>query len=480
MWAPLRIILYPISERLRCDLCLRFHRQTLYTGTMHEEEYTTLLVAADLAEENRLPQGAPDEAGTEVEEDIPALSRSQTLLYGMGGIAGGLVFTMMNNALPLFLLSYTMPLGLPAFLNPGGAIPATVVALLTNERSLFGGLIQPLVGHLSDRTRASMGKRSPYVLVGGLGAALAVGALALHPPFWLMVLAVTLAGVLLFVALGPYTALLADITPYSQRGRMGSVIAVAGVVGAITFTVLSIQLWDTAQEWVFIITAAIVAISLVIVAFGVREPAHPSRHHTHTNRDTARVSLLRGLWADRPLALYIGAMAVYWLGAGAAAPFITRFGVVELHISQEDSFKLLLVVVLATSVGAVIAGALGDRFGRKRVLQPALVLFAVAALVGSQVRDIGQAIPVMLLVGLGNAAPTALHLSLLADLVPRKRAGAFMGYASLIWSMAQPAGSLLAGLLVDATGSYRGVFIFAGVCMLAAALLMRRVPTGHI
>ena len=52
-------------------------------------------------------------------------------------IAGGLVFTMMNNSLPLFLLAYTMPLGLPLFLNPGGPIPATIVALLTNERSLL-------------------------------------------------------------------------------------------------------------------------------------------------------------------------------------------------------------------------------------------------------------------------------------------------------------------------------------------------------
>jgi hypothetical protein len=51
-----------------------------------------------------------------------------------------------------------------------------------------------------------------------------------------------------------------------------------------------------------------------------------------------------------------------------------------------------------------------------------------------------------------------------------------MGYATLIWSVAQPAGSLLAGMLVDATGSYRGIFIFAGVCMLAASLLMRGVP----
>ena len=84
------------------------------------------------------------------------------------------------------------------------------------------------------------------------------------------------------------------------------------------------------------------------------------------------------------------------------------------------------------------------------------MLFAVAALAGSQVQDMTSAIPVMILVGLGNAAPTALHLPLLADLVPRKRAGAFMGYANMVWSVAQPLGAFLAGMLVDFTDSYRG------------------------
>ena len=404
--------------------------------------------------------------------DLPPLNTGQALFYSSGGIAGGLVFTLMNNALPLFLLSYTMPLGLPAFLSPGQPIPATIVAMLTNERSFFGGLIQPLVGRLSDHTRSRIGKRSPYVLAGGIGAALALGLLAVQPPFWLMVLAVTITGISLFVALGPYNALLVDIAQPAQRGRIGGMVALAGVLGATIFAVLSMFLWEGSRSVVFLISAVIVAVSLAAVAFGVHErpsltlPAAQGRE--------------KGLWrevaANGPLLRYVVAMAIYWLGAGAAAPFITRFGVVELNVPESDSFTLLLVIVLATAVGAVIFGFLADRFGKKRVLQPALVLFAVAALAGSQVPNLGWALPVMVLVGLGNAAPTALHIPLLADFVPEERAGALMGFSNMIWSVAQPVGSLLAGLLVDVSGSYRGVFIFAAVCMAISALVMTRVP----
>jgi MFS family permease len=369
-----------------------------------------------------------------------------------------------------------MPVGLPAFLNPGGPIPATVVALLTNERSLFGGLIQPFVGQLSDRTRSPIGKRGPYLLVGGIGAALFLAVLALQPPFWVMFAAVTLSGIFLFVALGPYSALLADITPYTQRGRIGSLIAVAGVVGALLFALVSLALWGPARGWVFLISALIIAASLAVVALGVREPEEYASHHAeHAGLRSGAKALLR----EKPLAIYVAAMAIYWLGAGAASPFITRFGVKELGIAEETSFLLLLVVVVATSIGALLCGWLSDKVGRKRVLQPALLLFAFAALAGSQVTSLEMALPIMVLVGLGNAAPTALYLSLLADLVPKQRAGVFMGYANMVWSVAQPVGALLAGILVDATQSYRGVFVLAALCMVLAALVLGKVPNNY-
>ena len=101
-----------------------------------EEE---LLLAGEELARDLEAEGLEDAQRPEL--GIAPLGRLQALLYAVGGVSGGLVFTMMNNALPLFLLAYTMPLGLPAFLNPGGPVPAALVGLLTNERSLFGGLI---------------------------------------------------------------------------------------------------------------------------------------------------------------------------------------------------------------------------------------------------------------------------------------------------------------------------------------------------
>jgi len=169
---------------------------------------------------------------------------------------------------------------------------------------------------------------------------------------------------------------------------------------------------------------------------------------------------------------YIGAMSLYWMAAGGATPFITLFGTETLNLRADQASWLFLVLVLSTAAGTVVVGLLADRLGKKRVLHAGLTVFALAALAATQVQTVGQAIPIMVLAGLGNACPTALTVPLLTDLMPRKRGGEFIGLASFVWSVVQPFGSFLAGSLVDHLHSDRWAFGFAAVLMALAVLAL--------
>jgi len=181
---------------------------------------------------------------------------------------------------------------------------------------------------------------------------------------------------------------------------------------------------------------------------------------------------LRDVLRYRETGRYIAAMSLYWLAAGGATPFITLFGTETLHLSAQDANWLFLILVFATAAGTVFVGMISDRVGKKRVLHVGLVVFAVAALGATAVQDVWQALPVMILAGLGNACPTALGLPVLTDLMPRKRGGEFIGLASFVWSVVQPLGSFLAGFLVDELHSDRWAFGFAGVGMGLAVLAL--------
>jgi MFS family permease len=188
---------------------------------------------------------------------------------------------------------------------------------------------------------------------------------------------------------------------------------------------------------------------------------------------------LRGLLAERELVKYIGAAAFFWLGTGGVLPYLTRFGVNVLGLSEGEAFQLFLPALFGTIVGAIPAGYLADRRGKKPVLAAGVLAFGLIALVGSQVQNTPQALAAMAVVGLANGFWTALALPLLIDLVPPERAAEMTGLGSAVWSLAQPIGAVVAGLLIEGVGTYRVSFVGAAIFVLVSFGLLLTVRTDR-
>jgi Na+/melibiose symporter-like transporter len=191
---------------------------------------------------------------------IPPLHLSRAVWFSLASIGAGMVFTFFNAQLPLYLNAY--------------GVPHQLIGPLTNERSFAGALVLPFVGRMSDGAHTRLGRRRPFFLVGIPLMAAALVLLGLHPPFWIMLTTVLLAGGFLFIALGPYQALMADITPEGQRGQVGGFMALAGMVGAVLVSVIASFFWDRHAEWVFFATAGVLLLTFAVTFLMVREPAH--------------------------------------------------------------------------------------------------------------------------------------------------------------------------------------------------------------
>src|SRR5256885_10719403 len=113
----------------------------------------------------------------------------------------------------------------------------------------------------------------------------------------LMVLSVN--AFFLNVAIDPYTALMADIVPPGQRGRIGTVLAIFNMLGQIAATLISLFLWDRSPELVFVLVAAILVVAFTVTTVGVREPVAPPLSRDPVTIDVG--AYLRGLLAQREL-----------------------------------------------------------------------------------------------------------------------------------------------------------------------------------
>jgi MFS transporter, putative metabolite:H+ symporter len=78
-------------------------------------------------------------------------------------------------------------------------------------------------------------------------------------------------------------------------------------------------------------------------------------------------------------------------------------------------------------VGAVIAGILGDRIGRRSVMLYALIFYCVFTLVAAAAPDYPVFVGARVLAGLGTGAESAIIAPFLAEFVPPARRGWFLG-----------------------------------------------------
>jgi len=108
---------------------------------------------------------------------------------------------------------------------------------------LTGMIIQPIVGHYSDRTWTRLGRRRPYFLAGALLSAVALVLMPnaalltlVLPPIWIGAGMLMVMDASFNVAMEPFRALVADKLPHEQRSLGFSVqsflIGVGAVVGS--------------------------------------------------------------------------------------------------------------------------------------------------------------------------------------------------------------------------------------------------------
>ncbi len=126
------------------------------------------------------------------------------------------------------------------------------------------------------------------------------------------------------------------------------------------------------------------------------------------------------------------------------------------------------------AVGALFGGRLGDRFGRRRVLTLALIVFAVGAVLLATAMAPWMLIPGAILTGLGIGADLPVALALANEAAPRRRKGRMVSVSSLLWALGIATVQLVVSFIghLGATGAR---IIFWGLVGVAILVLLLRI-----
>src|SRR3954466_4799043 len=105
--------------------------------------------------------------------------------------------------------------------------------------------------------------------------------------------------------------------------------------------------------------------------------------------------------------------------------------------------------LLASTVAGPLYGKLGDIYGRKLVLQVAIVIFLVGSALCGLSQSMGQLIAFRALQGLGAGGLIVTTLAVVGDITPPRERGKYQGYFGGVFGVSTVIGPLLGGFFVD-------------------------------
>lgn len=409
----------------------------------------------------------------------------------------------------------------------------TVYAIGNGVSSLLVVISVPVLGALSD----ARGRRKPWVVgftLVSCAACAAIGILGQRslpvageavvsgsglPPSWhpgigtfTWVLVAFIVANYAYQAAQPfYNAMLPDLVPPDEQGRLSGIGTAVGYVGTIVGLVLVVPffngafpllgnlpatLLDTLHRLVpftehggrvstFVPTALLFSLfSLPLFIFcrdrtteGARGPIDFKRAF----RDVGHT--LRDARDHRGALPFILASFLYQDAVGTIVSFMAIYAVKAMGFAKGAETTLFIVLTVPAIVGSYVAGRLVDRVGARRTLLFTIwgwILLLIAMVAAPSQRTfwfVGGLIGLIF-----GGVPTA-ERPLLLSLVPEAEAGRFFSLLLLSSRAAAVLGPLVWSITVDVleptrgTGvAYRAAVLTVAVMFAASLLLLRLVP----
>ncbi|HYF94142.1 MAG TPA: MFS transporter [Symbiobacteriaceae bacterium] len=366
--------------------------------------------------------------------------------YALGEFALGLPGTIVQG----YMLYY---------FNHDLGLTAGYVAIAKVFQAIWDGVNDPLVGHLSDRTRSRWGRRRPWLTVGAVlylifsvAAFFVPGGIrseggALFAYYLTLALLWETAATVSWI---PYNSLLPTLFP-TEQSRIHTqtykmvIYMIAQIVG---FTATPILIQMMPFGYVSLIYAVLSGVTLFGLLYGLKEPpAEPLQ----ADEPGFFVSVLATL-KYRTYQFYLITHAFFHLTVTILLGAMAFYAEYSLHLKGWQTSAMFGSVFLATMPGMALWARVARRTGTPRAFSASLLLFAVAIGTLGIVPDLWTGVAAGVLIGLTMAGFLVLGDVTIARIADRdheltglRREGMFF---SVPWVLTRIANVLQAGCFV--------------------------------
>jgi EmrB/QacA subfamily drug resistance transporter len=159
----------------------------------------------------------------------------------------------------------------------------------------------------------------------------------------------------------------------------------------------------------------------------------------------------------------------------------TALETIRTDLAVSASALQWTVTAYSVSFAALLmtGAALGDRFGRRRMLVAGMLIFAVGSAAAALSGSVGQLIAARVVQGVGGALILPLSLTVVTGAFPPERRAAAIGALEGITGLAVAAGPVLGGVIAQELAWEWVFWINIPIAMLAVPLVLAVVEESH-
>lgn len=373
------------------------------------------------------------------------------------------------------------------------AVASSRFAWSTTIAMTIIALLSPLLGAIADYAGA---KKKMLLAFLALGVAATAAMYFIGPGQWRFAALVFILGNIgVAGSITFYEALLPHVARPEELDRVSAAGYALGYLGSALLMAANL-VWIGKPEW-FGIRDAETATRLSFLSVAVwwavfsiplfRQVAEPAR--SLEAQEEAGVGVIAGgfvrlgrtfheLRRYRQALLMLAAFLIYNDGIGTIIRMGSPFAA-EVGVPQEQAGASLLVVQVVGIPFAFLFGALAGRFGPKRCVYFALLVYVGITVYGYRLQTATQFFVLCLLVGTVMGGAQALSRSLFASMIPRHRSAEFFAFYGVFDKFAGVVGPAVFASVIGATGSSRGAILAVMAFFIVGGGLLSRVDVAE-
>jgi maltose/moltooligosaccharide transporter len=391
---------------------------------------------------------------------------------------------------------------------------------------LTGMIVQPIIGHYSDKTWTKLGRRRPYFLAGAIMACIALFLMpnaallsTVVPPMLIGAGMLMIMDASFNVAMEPFRALVADLLPSDQRTLGFSIqtflIGIGAVIGSWLPYVLAewFGISKVAPEgqvpdnvvFAFYSGAVVLIVTILITVFNTKE--YPPEEYEEMiksegddespeeeeqeSKQSGFVQIMND-FKNMPVTMkQLGLVQFFsWFALFSMWVFTTPAIAVHVYGADVDDRSSELFNNAGNWVGvifgvyngisaiyAIFLPAIAKKFGRKNTHAISLIAGGISLISIYFIKDPDYLLIPMVGVGMAWASILAMPYAILAGSLPVKKMGIYMGIFNFFITIPQIINGIIGGPIVKRVYDSQAIYaiVVAGVFLLLAALSVRFV-----